>query len=159
VKYGAGLHLLNLGAVGLVGIAYCNLIGVTFTGSTLTALLCMVCCTCVGATPLNILPIMLGYIVMGLLHRAGMTAFAINAQAAIYGLCYAWGMAPLAGEYGIVAGIVAGMLHYVLVTGVPATHGGFNLYNGGFTSGIVCFILAPVLEHYFKSKRQRSDMT
>ena len=88
-------------------------------------------------------------------RRAGITAFAINAQGLIVGLCFASGLAPIAGEYGIPAGIVAGMLHYCLVTSVPFIHGGFNLYNGGFTSGIVCFIYVPILEHYFKKKGER----
>ena len=64
-------------------------------------------------------------------------------------------VAPISGEYGIIAGIVAGILHYCLVTSVHAIHGGFNLYNGGFTAGIVCFLSVPILEHYFKSKQQR----
>ena len=58
---------------------------------------------------------------------------------------------------GILAGIVGGILHYCLVTSVPAIHGGFNLYNGGFTAGIVCFLYVPILEHYFKSKKQRRE--
>jgi len=37
------------------------------------------------------------------------------------------------------------------VTSVPAIHGGFNLYNGGFTSGLVAFAMVPVLESFFKT--------
>ena len=92
---------------------------------------------------------------MGLLNKAGFTAFAVNAQAIVVGLCCASGLAPISGKYGIIAGIVAGILHYCLVTSVPAIHGGFNLYNGGFTAGIVCFLYVPILEHYFKRKQQR----
>ena len=155
VKYGAGPCLLNLGIYGLFVVLYYNLIGATFTGTTMGVIICMVCCSCNGATPLNMLPIMVGYGIMGLLNRAGIMAFPINAQGLVVGLCFASGLVPISGEYGVVAGIVAGMLHYLLVTSVPGIHGGFNLYNGGFTSGIVCFIYVPILEHYFKSKSQR----
>ena len=48
------------------------------------------------------------------------------------------------------SGIIAGILHYCTVTSVPAIHGGFNLYNGGFTSGLVAFVLVPVLESFCK---------
>ena len=75
---------------------------------------------------------------------------ALTAQAIIVGACFASGMAPISGVYGPLAGIVAGILHYCLVTSVPAIHGGFNLYNGGFTSGLVAFLLVPVLDHFFK---------
>ena len=154
-RYSTGANVMNIGVYGLFILLYYNLIGAKFTGPTMGAIFCMVCCCCSGATPLNVFPIMVGYVVMGLLNRAGVTAFAVNAQAIVVGLCFASGLAPISGEYGILAGIVAGMLHYCLVTSVPAIHGGFNLYNGGFTAGIVCFIYVPVLESFFKSRAQR----
>lgn len=147
-KFSAGSVLMNLGVYGLFILLYYNLIGATFTGPTMGAVFCMVCCFAVGATPRNVLPIMLGYGLMGLLHKLGVTAFAVNSQALVIGLCYASGLAPVAGEFGFVAGIVAGLLHGCLVTSVPAIHGGFCLYNGGFTAGIVCFIFVPILEHW-----------
>lgn len=154
-KYSTGANVMNVGIYGLFIVLYYNLIGAKFTGPTMGAIFCMLCCCCNGATPLNVFPIMIGYVIMGLLNKAGVTAFAVNAQAIVVGLCFASGLAPISGEYGILAGIVAGMLHYCLVTSVPAIHGGFNLYNGGFTAGIVCFLYVPILEHYFKSKSQR----
>ena len=149
-KYPAGLCLANLGVYGLFILGYYNLIGATFTGATFGAVLCMAACACAGATPLNVLPVMLGYF---LISRIGATP--LNAQGMVIGLCYASGLAPICGVYGPVAGIVAGALHYILVTGVPALHGGFCLYNGGFTAGIVCILLVPVLEHYFERGAKR----
>ena len=157
VKYSVGANVMNIGIYGLFILLYYNLVDATFTGTTMGAVFCMLCCCCNGATPMNVFPIMIGYVVMGLLNRAGVTAFAVNAQAIVVGLCFASGLAPISGEYGIVAGIVAGMLHYCLVTSVPAIHGGFNLYNGGFTAGIVCFLFVPILEHYFKSRKERRE--
>ncbi len=151
-KYSAGSVLINLGVYGLFILLYYNVIGANFTGPTMGVVFCMVCCFAAGATPRNVLPIMLGYGAMGLLHRLGVTAFAVNSQALVVGLCYASGLAPIAGEYGLLAGVFAGILHYCLVTSVPAIHGGFNLYNGGFTSGIVAFLYVPVLEHYVKKR-------
>lgn len=153
-KYSAGSVLMNLGVYGLFILLYYNLIGAAFTGPTMGAVFCMVCCFAMGATPRNVLPIMVGYGLMGLLYRLGLVAFPVNGQALVVGLCYASGLAPVAGEFGPIAGIAAAMLHYILVTSVPAIHGGFNLYNGGFTAGIVCFIVVPVLEHYFKRRTQ-----
>ena len=151
-KYSTGACVMNIGVYGLFILLYYNLIGATFTGTTMGAVFCMLCCCCNGATPMNVFPIMLGYGIMGLLNKAGVTAFAINAQAIVVGLCFGSGLAPISGEYGIPAGILAGILHYCLVTSVPAIHGGFNLYNGGFTAGIVCFVYVPILEQFVKSK-------
>ena len=154
-KYSIGSNVLNIGIYGFFVLLYYNLIGAKFTGPTMGVVICMICCSCNGATPWNVFPIMVGYGIMGLLNRAGITAFAINSQGLIVGMCFASGLAPITGEYGIVAGIVAGILHYCLVTSVPVIHGGFNLYNGGFTAGIVCFIYVPILEHYFRRKSER----
>ncbi len=157
-KYAPGLCVMNIGVYGLFILLYYNLVGATFTGTTMGAVFCMLCCCCNGATPWNVFPIMIGYVIMGLLNRAGITAFAVNAQAIVVGLCFASGLAPITGEYGVLAGIIGGMIHYCLVTSVPIIHGGFNLYNGGFTAGIVCFLYVPILEHYFKSRSQRKAL-
>ena len=47
------------------------------------------------------------------------------------------------------------MLHYLLVTSVPKLHGGFCLYNGGFTAALICLILVPELEKFFRTKEER----
>lgn len=145
-KHGIGPCVLNFGVYGLFILAYYNLIGAKFTGPTFGVVFCMLAFCAAGATPLNVLPIMVGYFIGSLF---GVNA--INAQAIVVGLCFASGLAPVTGKYGPIAGVVAGVMHYCLVTSVPAIHGGFNLYNGGFTSGLVAFVLVPVLETFFKT--------
>ena len=145
-KHGVGPCAINFGVYGLFIVAYYNLIGAKFTGPTFGVIWCMLAFCAAGATPLNVWPIMVGYFVGSLFGVS-----AINAQGIVVGLCFASGLAPIAGHYGPIAGVVAGILHYCLVTSVPAIHGGFNLYNGGFTSGLVAFVLVPVLEHFFKT--------
>lgn len=145
-KHGAGACLINVGVYGLFIVAYYNLIGATFTGPTFGVIWCMLAFCAAGATPLNVLPIMIGYYVASLFG-----ATALNAQAIVVGLCFASGLAPISGHYGPIAGIAAGILHYCTVTSVPTIHGGFNLYNGGFTSGLVAFVMVPVLEAFFKT--------
>ena len=149
-KYGVGPTLLNMGNYGLFIVAYYNLIGSKFTGATFGAIWCMLAFCAGGATPLNVLPIMIGYYIGSLFGVS-----AINAQGIIVGLCYASGLAPVSGQYGPIAGVVAGLLHYCLVTSVPAFHGGFNLYNGGFTCGIIAFVLVPILGIFLKSKDEK----
>lgn len=149
-KYGIGPCVINFGVYGLFITAYYNLIGATFTGPTFGAIWTMMAFAAAGSTPLNVLPIMIGYV---LAAQFGVSA--INSQAIVIGLCFASGVAPVAGCYGWLAGIVGGILHYCLVTSVPAIHGGFTVYNGGFAAGLVCFVLIPVLESYFKTKDQR----
>lgn len=46
-------------------------------------------------------------------------------------------------------------MHYLLVTSVPTLHGGYCLYNGGFTAALICILLVPVLERFCKTKEDR----
>ena len=34
-------------------------------------------------------------------------------------------------------------------------HGGFCLYNGGFTAALICLMLIPQLEKFCKTKEER----
>ena len=79
---------------------------------------------------------------------------AINAQAIMVGLCYASGLSPISRKYGWEYGFFAAMMHYTLVTSVPLLHGGYCLYNGGFTAAFVCLLLIPILERFTKTKAQ-----
>ena len=46
-------------------------------------------------------------------------------------------------------------MHFLLVTSVPDLHGGFCLYNGGFTAVLICIILVPTLEHFTKAGKKQ----
>ena len=50
------------------------------------------------------------------------------------------------------------MMHYLLVTSVPNLHGGFCLYNGGFTAAVICILLVPELECFCKTKAERKAL-
>lgn len=152
-KYGNAAFLMNVGVYGLFIVLYYNAIGATFNAVTFGCIFCMLSCACSGSHPRNVLPIMLGYVAMSFIMKwlsvsvLGMEfAQAINAQAVVVGLCFANALSPISGKYGWGAGVLAGAAHYLLVTSVPDLHGGFCLYNGGFTAGFICMIFLPVLE-------------
>ncbi len=160
-KLGKPVFLMNLGVYGLFILAYYNLIGASFNGVTFGIIFCMLCTCNSGSHPGNVWPIMLGYVVAStvfgwLSQLAGGTfATAINAQAIVIGLCFANGLSPISSKYGWFWGMVSAMMHYLLVTSVPNMHGGFCLYNGGFTAAVICLILVPQLERFCKTKAER----
>ena len=161
---GNGVFLMNMGVYGLFILAYYNLIGASFNGVTFGLIFCMLCTCNSGSRPSNVWPIMLGYVVAsavsgwlsGLL--GGNFTLAVNAQAIVIGLCYANGLSPICDKYGWQYAFLASMIHYTLVTLVPNIHGGFCLYNGGFTGIFVCIILIPVLERFVKTKEERKAL-
>ncbi len=161
--YGNAVFLMNVGVYGLFILAYYNLIGATFNGITFGIIFCMLSCCNSGSHPGNVWPIMLGYWVMSLLFGwvapmfGGNFAGQINAQAIVVGLCYANGLSPIADKYGWRYGFLAAAMHYVLVTSVPSLHGGYCLYNGGFTAALICLIFVPELEKFFRTKDERKE--
>ena len=158
---GNAVFLMNAGVFGLFILGYYNLIGANFNGVTFGLIFCMLCTCNSGSRPTNVWPIMLGYVVAAFATKwispllGGNFSLAINAQAIVIGLCYANGLSPICDKYGWHFGFVAAMIHYCLVTLVPGLHGGFCLYNGGFTAIFVCIILIPILEKFCKTKEAR----
>ena len=159
--YGNAVYLMNVGVYGLFILGYYNLVGATFNGVTFGVIFCMLACCNSGSHPGNVWPIMLGYVVASTVFgwlsslAGGSFAGAVNAQAIVVGLCYANGLSPIADKYGWHYGFLAAVMHYVLVTSVPALHGGYCLYNGGFTAALICLILVPSLERFCRTKEER----
>lgn len=159
--YGNSVFLMNVGVFGLFILGYYNLIGASFNGVTFGIIFCMLSTCNSGSHPANVWPIMLGYVAASFAFGwvapllGGNFTFSINAQAICVGLCYANGLSPIADKYGWRYGFIAAVLHYLLVTSVPNMHGGFCLYNGGFTAALICIIMVPELERFSKTKFER----
>lgn len=159
--YGNAALLMNIGVYGLFIVLYYNLIGANFNGVTFGLIFCMLACCNSGSNLRTVLPIMAAYVLASLAF-SGLSALAggqfqsaINAQAIVTGLCYASGLSPLCRRYGWQYGFVGGVMHYLLVTTVPSLHGGFCLYNGGFTAAFTCLLLVPILQHFCRTKEEK----
>ena len=166
-KYGYAPFLMNVGLFGLMIVGYFNLAGAidgkeVWTGMTFGIVFCMLATCNSGSHPGNVWPIMAGYMITSFLfgwifkllggENYGLT---IGNQSILIGLCYANGLSPISGKYGVLYGMLAGGLHYLLVTAVPDMHGGFCLYNGGFTAALICLMFVPQLEKFCKTKEER----
>ncbi len=170
-KYGNGAFLMNAGLFGLMIVGYYNFAAwidpVTdpagiWTGMTFGIVFCMLSTCNSGSHPGNVWPIMAGYVLTSFLFGwinsllGGSFTLTIGSQSILIGLCYANGLSPVAGKYGFGWGILIGGLHYLLVSAVPDMHGGFLLYNGGFTAALICVLFVPQLEKFCKTKEERA---
>ena len=159
--YGNEVMLMNVGVFGFFILGYYNLIGAEFNGVTFGVIFCMLCTCNAGSHPANVFPIMLGYGLISWIFQIispfahGDFTLYINAQSIVVGLCYANGLSLLSDKYGWFWGMVAAMLHYCMVTTTPLVHGGMCLYNGGFTTGLVCLLMLPTLEKIVDPKLVR----
>lgn len=150
MMYGAGTTLVNMGLMGILGISYILLIGGDLCGPVVGAILTAFGFAAFGAHPRNYLPVLGGVFLGTLANHMNSTTPGIQ-----MGAIFAVGLSPIAGQFGILAGLIAGALHGVVVVCTSSLYGGLNLYNNGFSTGLVAIILVPVLESFIKGFKIR----
>ena len=146
-SHGVPVTMINIGVFGIFVTGYYNVIGAALTGPTCGSIVCLLAVTACGTHMLNMLPIMIGYAL-----ASSFCAFDLTTQAIVVGLCFAAALSPIPSRYGSLSGVVAGMMHAIMVTTIVTFHGGLCLYNGGFTAGITAIILVPFLEFFLIAK-------
>ena len=158
-EYGIGLTFVNIGIYGLMILLYMNAIilftdGVNFTGATVGVIIAAITFTACGQHPKNVFPIIVGYVVYYLIAFAiskigGFTlGWSLSSQSYINGLAFATGLCPFAGKYGFKIGVLAGLVCAIICSSTSAMHGGFVLYNGGFSAGLTAMVLVPILDFF-----------
>lgn len=160
-KYGFGLTFINMGIMGFVATGFTLLIGETLNGPLLAGILTVVGFSAYGKHFKNTIPVLLGVFLAG--WGSSTNGFTI-ALSALFGTS----LAPITGVYGAIWGVIAGWLHLAVVQSIGSVHGGLNLYNNGFSAGIVASFLLPIMDmikdhkdkeriKYLKRKKQLYD--
>lgn len=145
---GFGLTFINMGIMGFVGMIFVYLMGGALNGPIIGGILTVSGFSAFGKHPKNSIPIMLGVSLCAII-----STWDINSTPVIIAGLFGTTLAPIAGHYGIFAGILAGFLHLCIVMNVSVVHGGTNLYNNGFTGGLVASILFPLFESFRKKSK------
>lgn len=147
---GAGATLMNMGLVGAASLTYILLVGGDLSGPVVGAILTAFGFSAFGAHLKNYLPVLAGVYLSTLV-----TQFDARTPGLQLASAFAVGLAPIAGQFGIAAGVAAGMLHAFLVMCTAGLYGGLNLYNNGFSAGWVAIFMVPMLESFMKQFRER----
>lgn len=142
---GYGLTFINMGIMGLISIIYVIALYGVFNGPVVGAIFTVVGFSAFGKHPKNTLPVLAGVFIAGVI-----TLWDINSTIVIISGLFGTTLAPIAGKYGISAGILAGFLHLSLVMNIGSIHGGINLYNNGFSGGLIASMLFPLLNSFKK---------
>ncbi len=140
---GIGVTFINMGIMGLIAIGFVICIGGVVNGPIVGGILTIVGFSAFGKHPKNAIPIMLGVVLGGLLKT-----WELSATEVILAGLFGTTLAPVAGTYGIAAGIATGFLHLSLVMNIGVLHGGINLYNNGFSGGIIAAFVVPLIEAF-----------
>lgn len=147
---GAGPTLINMGLVGIVCETYIILIGGDFSGPVVGSILAMFGFAAFGVHVRNYLPVLAGVYLSTFL-----SVFTPDTPGIQLAAIFAAGLAPIAGQFGVVAGVIAGFLHSAIVMCTAPMYGGLNLYNNGFSAGWVAIVMIPVVESFMKHFYER----
>jgi len=147
---GMPLTLLNMGINGLFATVFVMIVGGDLNGPTIGGIMTIVGFSTTGKHLRNIFPVMLGVCIGGATKQ-----WSITDPSAMLALLFSTTLAPIAGEFGITAGIVAGFLHSSVALNVGIVYGGMNLYNNGFAGGLVAIFLVPVVQS-IRDRRARA---
>ena len=136
-----GTTLVNMGVVGLIALGYIHLVGGDVNGATLAGVFTVYAFGALGKHPRNIVPIMLGVYLMCIPN------IWVHAEPGpLLAALFCTTLAPLAGKFGLWAGIAAGALHLPMVMHVGSLHGFMNLYNNGFAGGLAMLIIVGFIK-------------
>jgi len=138
--FGHSVVMVNAGINGLIGTAFILAIGGDLNGPTIGGILTIMGFSAFGKHAFNILPLMAGVVLGGAVMHWSLSDPAVQLTC-----LFCTTLAPVSGYFGWPYGVLAGFLHssVVLYTGSPVA--GMNLYNNGFSGGLVAIVLYPTI--------------
>lgn len=160
---GPGTTLMNMGLMGLISEVYIILVGADLNGPILGSIMTVFGFAAFGAHLRNFIPVMAGVCLSTVF-----TNYDLRSPAMLIASLFVVGISPIAGQFGPIVGILAGMLHACIVSCTGVLYGGLNLYNNGFSAGWVAVIMIPLIESfmthfeirkkkYFEWKRKKKE--
>lgn len=142
--------LFNMGVNGIFATILVVAVGGDLNGPTIGGIFTIVGFSSTGKHLRNIAPVMLGVCLASFAKSWNLTD-----PSPMLALLLSTTLAPVAGEFGFLAGILAGFLHSSVALNVGIVYGGMNLYNNGFAGGIVAIFLVPVIQS-IRDRRARA---
>jgi len=139
---GLGVTFVNMALVGAIGFAYLLVLGVPLNGPLLCGIFSMIGFAAFGKHPKNVVPVMAG----AALTVCCMGSLSLTARGVLLATLFSTSLAPIAGQFGWYWGVAAGVLHMAIVQNTSVLHAGMNLYNNGFSAGLTCIIMIPLIE-------------
>ena len=152
---GHGAAFFNAALVLTIGIWLVNIAKLPFTGITIAALAIDVCFGFWGKNPVNIFPIFIGVFLYAKLHKASIGRYLYTA---LFGAC----LGPMVTEVmyklpftfdarlilTVVIGVFIGLMLPPLSAHTVSMHMGYNLFNVGFSGGILAFGIVCLMRSF-----------
>lgn len=140
-KFGFQATALNMVLTAGSYLLVIMITGLPISGVVLGGLFSVMGFAAFGKHPLNSWPVSAGVFLGSYFLPAEM-----NWHTTTVAMLFGTALAPIAGHYGPLAGLIAGILHSNMIRLTPSLHLGLYLYNNGMASGFVAAFLAPIIE-------------
>ena len=140
--------LINMGVNGLIGLAVILITGGDLNGPTLGGIMTIIGFSAFGKHARNIVPVMAGVVLGGLLLHQDLSAGSLQ-LAMLFGTT----LAPISGCFGWPVGVVAGFLHSAVVLYAGSPVSGLNLYNNGFSGGLIAIVIYPIVTEAIRHRK------
>ncbi len=144
--FGRDTVILNFGILGILFTIILLILGVRINGAIFGTILAVLGFASSGLHLRNMFSVMLGAILSVLVTNLR----DFDSTSVMLSIFFVSGLAPIAGKYGMFAGLFAGFIHVMFAPLALEMQGGFDLYNNGFASGFVACIVVSVLEAFKK---------
>lgn len=139
ILYGKHLPLINMGMLGLLTLWFTVFWTGTLNGPYVAGILSITGFAAFGLNIKNMWPVMLGALI-----GSALIDMPYNTNIIMVIVLFSTALAPFAGYYGPIWGIIAGFIHLAINLNLSSVTAGINLYNNGFIAGIVVICLLPL---------------
>ncbi|MGB5824619.1 MAG: DUF1576 domain-containing protein [Proteocatella sp.] len=139
ILYGKHLPLINMGILGIVYTIFTLMWAGTLNGPFVAGIFTIAGFAGFGLNIRNVMPITIGAVLGSMLN-----IWPHDSNTLMVIILFGTALAPFAGYYGMVWGIIAGFIHMCITLNLSGISAGINLYNNGFIAGIVVICLLPV---------------
>jgi len=146
------LTLVNMAFLGLLATGYILAVGGELNGPVIGGIFTVVGFGAFGKQVKNVWPILTGVFLANLFN-----IHELNSTTALLGALFGTTLAPIAGYYGPIYGMIAGMLHMAMVSNISYLHAGMNLYNNGFSGGFIAAALVPLFDTFKQILSDRKE--
>jgi len=143
---------INMGILCAFATSVVLLIGADLNGISVAGIFTMVGFGCFGKHLKNVTPILIGATLSAYLNVWDFTS-----PANVAAILFSAALAPLAGQFGWIWGIIAGFLHVSVAMHVGDLSGGLNLYNNGFAAGFIAMFLLPIITISERMKKTHGE--
>ncbi|WP_426349070.1 DUF1576 domain-containing protein [Alloiococcus sp. CFN-8] len=141
---------INVGFLGILGVSSVLILGGDLNGPTISGIFTLAGFGTFGKHIKNVIPVMIGAAL-----TSHLCIWELKSPSMILSILFSTGLAPIAGEFSWLFGILAGFIHGAVVMNIGSVNCGMNLYNNGFSAGFVAMVLVPIIRS-LNTKRENN---